>query len=68
MSKYAPLWIWIKENCTNDFKISFSDIECILGFPIDHSFLKYKKESEEYGFTVKHISMKEQSVLFETIK
>lgn len=65
MSKYKPLWIWINENCTESIKLSYSEIEGILGFPIDHSFLTYKKELNEYGFKVGKISMKEQTVSFE---
>lgn len=44
MSKYNQLWIWIKENGTDNFKLSYSEIEQIAGVPIDHSFLTYKKE------------------------
>ena len=29
------------------------------GLPIDHSFLKYKKELMEYGYKVGKISMKD---------
>ena len=64
MSKYDPLWKWIGINGTEVFKLTFSEIEDIAGFPIDHSFLKFKKELESYGFTVSKISMKEKSVLF----
>lgn len=37
----------------------------ILGFPIDHSFLNYKKELLAYGYTVGKISLKDQTVKFE---
>ena len=40
------------------------DIEKIAGVPIDHSFLKYKKELSEYGYKVGKISMKGQTVEF----
>ena len=36
----------------------------ILGFRIDHSFLKYKKELKEYGYEVGKISIKEQTIIF----
>ena len=65
MSKYDPLWNWIKENGTESFSLTFAEIEKIAGLPIDHSFLTYKKELQAYGFEVKKISMKEQKVLFE---
>lgn len=65
MSKYDPLWKWIAENKQDDFKLSYTQIEEILGFPMDHSFLNFKKELSGYGFQVGKISMKEKSVLFE---
>lgn len=65
MSKYDPLWKWISENQTNNFKLTYDEIEKILGFPIDHSFLTYKKELLEFGFKVEKISMKEKTVTFE---
>ena len=60
MSKYRPLWEYIRQNGTE--KLTFSEIQTILGFSIDHSFLNYKKELEEYGYKVKKISMKEQVI------
>ena len=68
MSKYEPLWNWIKENSTGSFKLTFDEMEKIAGLPIDHSFLAYKKELTEYGFMVGKISMKEQTVSFERLK
>ena len=65
MSKYEPLWKWISENGQENFKLSYAQIEEILGFPIDHSFLKYKKELLEYGYQVGKISMKEETLAFE---
>ena len=64
MSKYDPLWNWIKENGNESFSLTFAEIEKIAGLPIDHSFLTYKKELPAYGFEVKKISMKEQTVSF----
>lgn len=65
MSKYEPLWHWIKENGTDSFKLTYAEIEKITGMPIDHSFITYKKELLEYGYMVGKISMKEQTVSFE---
>ncbi len=65
MSKYNPLWNWIKGNGTDSFKLTYAEIEKIGGLPIDHSFLKYKKELLTYGYKVMKISMKEQTVTFE---
>lgn len=67
MSKYASLWKWIKENCTDSFTLTFSEIEKIAGLPIDHSFLTFKKDLEEYGFKVGKISLKKQTVFFEKV-
>lgn len=65
MSKYEPLWKWIKENGSESFKLTYAEIEDIAGIPLDHSFLKYKNELLKYGFKVKKISMKEKTVAFE---
>lgn len=65
MSKYQPLWEHIQTINADKLSLSYGEIESILGFPIDHSFLTYKKELPAYGWNVKKISMKEQTVLFE---
>lgn len=62
MSKYEPLWKYVKEKASE--KLSFEEIKNILGFEIDHSFLTYKKELKEYGFEVNKISMKEKMIFF----
>ena len=49
MSKYNPLWKWINKNKTDDFKLTFAEIENIAGVPIDHSFLTFKKELLQYA-------------------
>ena len=64
MSKYTPLWEYIKTHKERDLRLTFAEIEAIVGVPIDHSFLKYKKELLEYGYEVGKISMKEQTVVF----
>ncbi len=67
MSKYDTLWKWINENKTNDFKLTYTEIENIAGVPIDHSFLTFKRELLQYGFKVGKISMKQQTVDFEKV-
>ncbi len=67
MSKYEPLWNWIKENGTDSFKLTYAEIEKIAGLPIDHSFLTYKKELLGYGYKVGKISMKDRTVEFEKL-
>ena len=64
MSKYNALWEHVRNNESNTFKLTFEEIEQISGIPIDHSFLKYKKELMEYGWQVGKISMKEKTVVF----
>jgi hypothetical protein len=68
MSKYEHLWKWIRDNGTDSFKLTYAEIEEITVVPIDHSFLKYKKELLEYGFCVGKISMKEGTVMFQRVK
>lgn len=64
MSKYNALWEYVKNSKDSSFKLTFDEIGSIAGIPIDHSFLKYKKELTEYGWQVGKISMKEQTVMF----
>ena len=67
MSKYDALWVWIRENATDSFHLTIAEIEKIDGFPIDHSFLTYKKELTAYGYKVGKISMKAQTVAFQKL-
>ena len=83
MGKYEPLWKYIKAKGTSliktatsaarksggaaAFKLSYEEIEKVLGFPIDHSFLTYKKELLDFGYKVGKISMKEKFVMFEKV-
>jgi len=64
MSKYEPLWKYLKENHKNSYKLSYEEIKQILGFDIDHSFLVDKKEAKEYGYEVGKISLKEKTIIF----
>ena len=65
MSKYEPLWEYLRDNAESSVKLTFDEIKKIAGVPIDHSFLTYKKELLSYGFRVGKISMKEKTVSFE---
>lgn len=67
MSKYSSLWEYVKKNGTSSFKLTFEEIKNIAGIEIDHSFLKYKKELNEYGYQVGKISLKEKTVIFNKI-
>lgn len=64
MSKYEPLWQYIGTQTAPELILSFDEIKHILGFPIDHSFLNYKKELLEHGYEVAKISLKEKTVRF----
>ena len=67
MSKYNSLWEYVQSNVNQSFKMTFEEIRDIAGIPIDHSFLKYKKELIDYGYEVEKIFMKEQTIIFNKI-
>lgn len=67
MSKYDLLWRYLKDNNKERYKLSYEEIKSIIGFDLDHSFLTYKKELNEFGYKVKKISMKEKYIIFEKI-
>ncbi len=52
MSKYNQLWQYIANNENGAFELTFEQIGVIAGVPLDHSFLRYKKELLNYGFKV----------------
>ena len=64
MSKYDALWAYVQKDGSPTLKLTFAQIQDIAGIPIDHSFLRYKKELADYGYQVGKISMKEQTVIF----
>ena len=68
MSKYDQLWQYIANNENGSFELTFEQIEKIAGVPLDHSFLRYKKELSDYGFEVEKISMKNQLVKFTKLR
>ncbi len=67
MSKYDSLWEYVSKSKSQSLKLTFDEIQTIAGVPIDHSFLKYKKELTQYGYQVGKISMKEQTVIFNVL-
>jgi len=67
MSKYNTLWEYVQKTGEEFFQLTFEEIRNISGIPIDHSFLKYKKELTDYGYQVGKISMKEQTVCFHKV-
>ncbi|MDY4996575.1 MAG: hypothetical protein SO108_02550 [Bacilli bacterium] len=42
MSKYEPLWKYLKGNNKENYKLSYEEIKNILGLDINHSFLTYE--------------------------
>ena len=67
MSQYDALWAYVQKDGSPTLKLTFAQIQEIVGIPIDHSFLKYKKELTDYGYQVGKISMREQTVIFKRI-
>lgn len=65
MSKYTPLWEQLEKREESSLTLTFEEVGALAGVPLDHSFLQAKKELPEYGWQVKKISMKGQTVLFE---
>ena len=63
MSKYQKLWEYVSENAPSE--LTFEEVQEICGYPIDHSFLNYKKELGAYGYRVGKISMKRRTVRIE---
>lgn len=68
MSKFNSLQEYVQKNGSQSFKLTFEEIQNIAGLPIDHSFLKCKKELTEYGYQVGKISMKEQTAMFNKVE
>lgn len=67
MTKYEPLWLYIKITNKENYKLTFDEIKNLLGFEIDHSFLTCKKELKEYGYEVGKISLKEKIIYINKI-
>ena len=57
MSKYEPLWDWVGRQTAKNHTLTFAEAQQILGFPIDHLLLNYKKELLAYGYRVGKISI-----------
>lgn len=68
MSKYDLLWQYLRDGGKDSVKLTFDEIENVAGVPIDHSFLKYKKELVSYGYEVEKISLKNKTVTFNKLK
>ena len=64
MSKYEKLWMYFKTQASPKITLTYAEIEEIAGVPLDHSFLTYKKELLDFGWSVQKISMKNKTVAF----
>ena len=64
MSKYDSLWTHVAQCPEERLTLTFQQIGEICGVPVDHSFLRYKKDLPTYGWQVQKISIKEQTVRF----
>ncbi|MDR1214154.1 MAG: hypothetical protein LBK54_08765 [Propionibacteriaceae bacterium] len=68
MSKYDLLWEHLQADGSSTLRLTFDEIKAVLGFPMDHSFLTYKREAAAYGYQVGKISMKERHVTFQKME
>lgn len=64
MSKYEGLREYIQDSGKSRLELTFDEIARIAGVPIDHSFLKYRKELCTAGYRTEKISLKERTVVF----
>lgn len=67
MAKYEMLWRYIASFGQEELALTFQEIEAVIGAPVNHGFLNCKKELEAYGYYVKKISLKAQTIQFERI-
>jgi len=68
MSKYEPLWNHVAGCSEHSLRMTFDQITDVLGFPIDHSFLTFKKELTQMGWSVCKVSLKNKVVDFVRIE
>ena len=67
MSKYEPLWRFLSGDGSGCIQFSFERIEEILGFSLDHSFLRYKQEAEQYGYRVRKFRSKKNGCILSVL-
>ena len=64
VSKYDALWAYLQKSGRPRLVLTFAQIGQIAGVPLDHAFLRCKKELCAYGYAVEKISLKAQTVAF----
>ena len=67
MSKYDKLWRYVQQTGKPQLTLTLDEAGHIAGVPVDHSFLRYKKELPAYGYQVGKISLKNATVSFERL-
>lgn len=64
MSKYDPLWVYVKEKDEYYLEVTFEEAEKILGFPIKSSIFTNKAELATYGYEIAKMLKEEKVVIF----
>lgn len=67
MSKYDPLWAYVKEKDEYYLEVTFEEAEKILGFPVKSSVFANKGELAGYGYEVAKMLKEEKVVIFRKI-
>ncbi len=64
MDKYSKLWERFDGKIEAKITLSFDEIKNIAWVDVDHSFLKFKKNLENHGYTLEKILQKERLMVF----
>ncbi len=68
MSKYDLLWknidLLFKQTEQEKLTLTFEELGKFGGIAVDHSFLTFKKELENFGYKVDKISLKQKQITF----
>lgn len=67
MSKYDLLWQAVRQSEADTLTLTLEEAARLAGVPIDHSFLTFKRELSAYGYSVKRVSLKAQTLTFERL-
>lgn len=64
VSRYEALWEHVRTCGQPSLRMTFEEIQAVVGMPLNHAFLQDKKELLAYGYRVGKISMKQRTVDF----
>ena len=67
MTVFRKLWLYLQDQCVTTEILTFDDINCICGHNVDNTFMKYRKEAEEYGISVVKVDLRNRKVHFARI-